>query len=90
MRFKRSAHRSDANEQEIVEALRRAGYYVERLGSVGRGVPDLLVADKDRIVLLEVKMPNGKLTEDQESWHAKFPRRVAIVHTPTEAIQAMM
>jgi hypothetical protein len=51
------AKQRDANEVEIVDALRAVGCTVTRLGDAG--VPDLLVGRDGRTYLLEVKMPMG-------------------------------
>lgn len=51
----RRAGRLDANQREIVEALRAAGASVRSLASVGNGCPDLLVGYGRVNTLLEVK-----------------------------------
>lgn len=62
----------DANEREIVEALRAAGHLVQHLDQ-GAGVPDLIVLAGGRLVLLEVKDgPKKKLTPAQVKWHAQW------------------
>jgi hypothetical protein len=62
----------DANEREIVDALRAAGHLVQHLEQ-GAGVPDLLVCAGGRLVLLEVKDgPKKKLTPAQVKWHAQW------------------
>lgn len=53
----RRARARDANEREIVTALRAAGASVTRLDDAG--VPDLLVGYHGRTWLLEVKLPLG-------------------------------
>jgi len=76
-----TAKRSDANQPEIVAALRAAGRYVIDLHEVGKGVPDLLVICTDgRLVLLEVKTPGGKLTKDEAIFFAAVERYNAPVH----------
>lgn len=45
----------DANQKEIVAALRRAGCTVELLHTVGRGCPDLLVGSHGQNWLMETK-----------------------------------
>lgn len=45
----------DANQKEIVDALRSVGASVVSLANVGNGVPDLLVGFNGRTCLLEVK-----------------------------------
>ena len=63
MSLNRHNPKRDANELEIVEALRDAGYWVERLDQP----VDLLVGRRGypHVALIEVKMKNGKLTDDQ-------------------------
>jgi hypothetical protein len=62
----------DANERDIVDALRAAGHLVQHLEQ-GAGVPDLLVCAGGRVVLLEVKDgPKKRLTPAQEKWHAQW------------------
>jgi len=79
----------DGNEAAIAEALRAAGYAVQTLEQ-GKGVPDLLVCGPDgRLSMLEVKQPGEKLTQAQVKWHAAWPGRVYVVHTPEEALAAV-
>lgn len=73
----RRAARTDANQSEIVDALRKCGATVQSLAAVGDGVPDLLVGLAGMNLLIEVKdgskPPSGrKLTPDQEAWHAAW------------------
>lgn len=93
----RRAARIDANQPEIVKALRKAGCSVTSLAAVGQGVPDLLVGwqskDGDReLVLMEVKdgskpPSRRRLTEDQQEWHEAWRGRpVAIVETVADAL----
>lgn len=51
----RRAGRIDANQPEIVAALRRMGASVLSLAGIGHGAPDLLVGFAGRDCLLEVK-----------------------------------
>lgn len=73
----RRAARIDANQEQIVSALRAAGATVQSLAGVGVGVPDLLVGYQGKTLLLEIK--DGKkppserrLTEDQLKWHGAW------------------
>jgi hypothetical protein len=85
----RRARRVDGNQKAVVEALRDAGRFVEVLSDVGRGVPDLLVSWGGKSLLLEVKMPGEKLTEDQLHWHRSWKGpAVAVVRSPAEALEA--
>lgn len=51
--IRRNARRRDDNEPPIVAALQAVGAGVQRLD--GRGLPDLLVGYRGRLLLLEVK-----------------------------------
>lgn len=73
----RRAPRLDANQPEIVRALRAAGCSVQSLAALGDGVPDLLVGWLGRNYLLEVKdgsLPPSRrrLTDDEERWHVQW------------------
>lgn len=83
----RFARKIDANQPEIVRALRDAGNQVQSLAPLGKGAPDLLVHRAMRLWLLEVKAGNGDLTPAQREWHALWP--VHIVRTPEEALRAV-
>ena len=52
-------NRIDRNQHEIIEALRACGAKVADLSQLGRGVPDLLVACRGVIYLVEVKNPKS-------------------------------
>lgn len=70
----RRAAKVDANQEQIVSALRTAGVLVLSMAALGKGVPDLLCAFHGRLVLLEVKdgrkPPSArKLTPDQQQFH---------------------
>jgi hypothetical protein len=87
----RRARRVDANQAQIVAALRAAGCTVEVLSDVGRGVPDLLVGIRGRNLLVEVKdgsLPPSRrrLTDDELAWHARWRGAVVVVHDVHEAI----
>jgi len=87
----RRAARTDANQADIVDALRAIGASVEILAAVGRGCPDLLVGYRGCNVLLEVKdgqkrPSKRKLTGDQEIWHRGWQGRVIVVKSADEAL----
>lgn len=68
----RNAARSDANQVEVMAALRKVGASVFSLHRVGQGCADLLVGFRGRTYLIEVKAKNGVLTPSQvkfiDSW----------------------
>jgi hypothetical protein len=85
----RRAARVDANQDEIIAALRAAGAGVLSLAAMGGGVPDLLVEFRGTLYLLEVKMPREKLTPLQVAWHAAWPGYVKIVYGVNSALRAV-
>jgi Holliday junction resolvase len=71
------AAKVDANQAEIVAALRKAGCKVYVASSFGQGFPDLVCLCEGRIFLLEVKdgskPPSArKLTPEQVKFHAEW------------------
>lgn len=64
--------KTDANQADIVQALRAAGVSVLSLAPIGNGVPDLLCSYRGYVTLLEVKMPKQKLRPAQVRWHANW------------------
>ena len=88
MTLARFAKKRDANEAEIVQALREAGALVHPLD---RPV-DLLVGFRGAWTLLEVKRPKGAVGEQQAIFMAicedrKLP--AAVVRSPGEALEAI-
>lgn len=81
--------RTDANQKEIVQALERTGCVVQDLSAVGQGCPDLLVSKLGVNILLEVKMPKGKLNSRQEKWHKEWKGQVTVVTSVEEALAAI-
>jgi hypothetical protein len=89
--MKRAA-RIDANQKEIVAALRRAGCSVQSLATVGKGCPDLIVGRNGKNFLIEVKdgakVPSArKLTDDEKRWHEQWNGQVSIVEDVDQALQ---
>ena len=85
------AAKIDANQNEIVKALRQIGCGVQSLASVGKGVPDLLVGFRGVNFLIEVKdgsKPKSaqKLTPDQIEWHRNWQGKTFIVNSVDHAI----
>ena len=88
------ARRADGNQPEIVAALRAAGAVVQPLHTVGQGVPDLLVAFRNRTFVMEIKDPSKpksdrKLTPAQEKWHAMWIGEKHVVETVEQALAAL-
>jgi hypothetical protein len=73
----RRAAKIDANQPEIVAALRKAGALVIPTHMVGGGFPDLVVCFRGQTLLMEVKdgskPPSARLlTPDQLAFHAAW------------------
>ena len=90
----RRAAKVDANQREVVKALRKAGATVQHLHAVGAGCPDLLVGYKGGNHLVEVKdghkPPSArKLTPDQVVWHRDWRGNAHVVKSVTEALAVL-
>lgn len=93
----RRAAKVDENQSEIVDALCRVGARVQLLHQVGGGCPDLLVAFRGDLTLLEIKNPkqdssHRQLTPDQVAFHAKWRthcNRLAVVESIEQALIAI-
>ena len=90
------AARTDANQTEIVEALRRLDppAMVQSLSGVGVGCPDLLVWWGGRWEVMEVKdgdkpPSERQLTEPEKKWHKYAKQHGARVHIVESAAQAV-
>ena len=83
-------HKTDDNQQEIIDALRAIGASVQDLSKVGGGCPDILVGFRGNH-LLEIKNPEtkGKLNMLQKVWHKNWHGQVAVVRTVEEAFRAI-
>jgi len=90
----RYANRIDANQNEIVEALRKQGATV-RIISQGDGIPDLLVGYLGQTLLFEVKDGNKppsarKLTEAEQKFFDDWTGGVlAIVESVEQALDIL-
>lgn len=89
------AKRVDANQSEIVDALRAVGARVQVTSAVGEGFPDLFVVYRATIHALEVKdgakpPSDRKLTPAQVEWHRQFSNpNLHVVCTVDEALAAI-
>lgn len=88
MSIHRRAAKRDANEPNIIKALRAYDCVVWQLS--GKGIPDLLVMRKGKMWLADVKMPGKPTTTPQEElWEeaaTKAHRAVFILRTPEDAV----
>jgi len=83
----RRAAKIDANQRQIVAALRAVGASVRSLAAIGEGCPDLLVGYRSRNYLLEVKRDaKAKLTPEQELFFQSWRGPVYRVNSVDEAL----
>lgn len=71
-----------AVEMPVVKAAERAGYFVRKVGWVGRrSAPDRLFARKDRgVVFIEFKRPGERATLAQDVEHKRMVEAGIEVH----------
>lgn len=85
----RRAAKVDANQDQVVSALRAAGATVQSLASIGKGCPDLLVARAGRMWLMEIKDGKGKVNDLQAKWHIQWNAPVHVVYGPEDALKVI-
>jgi len=90
----RYANRIDANQNQIVDAMRKVGAVV-RIISQGDGIPDLLVGYKGFTILMEVKdgdkVPSArKLTEAEQKFFDDWQGGLlVVVNSVEEALEIL-
>jgi hypothetical protein len=82
----------DANQAEIVKALRKVGATVQPLHRVGQGCPDLAVGHRGVNHFIEVKdgskPPSARgLTDAQFRWHSLWAGQVSIAESVDDALR---
>lgn len=81
----------DANQPDIVAALRKAGASVQHLHTLGKGCFDLLVGFRQRNFVIEIKNPaqppsKRRLTPDEQVWAEGWQGQKAVISTIDEAL----
>lgn len=94
------AKKIDANQPEIVKALRKIGCSVAITSAAGDGFPDIVVGRTDingakRNWLIEIKDGNKppsarKLTNDQVIFHGNWNGQIDVVESAEEAINLVL
>ena len=77
--------RTDANQGEIVDGLRKAGYWVFITSGVKCGYPDLTVIMPGAVALLEVKRKGEKLTPQEGDFH----ERAGAMYSPVFVVYSL-
>lgn len=70
------AKQNDNNQQEIMHAFRVLGCKVFDTHTLGGGFPDLVLAYRGAIHLVEVKAIGGKLTPAEMDFCTNYPVRI--------------
>jgi len=88
------AARTDRNQTEIVNALRKLGCSVAVTSAMGKGFPDLVVGWRGRNFLLEIKdgeaIPSKrKLTPDEQKFHDFWLGDIKVVESVEDAYKAV-
>lgn len=82
----RHAAKTDANQAEILKALRSIGVAAEYIK-----LPlDLLICHQGSTALMEVKMPGEQLNKNQVEFIARWPGVVHVVRSAEEAVKAVL
>ena len=89
--FSRRRRKPDANQREIVAALRAAGYAVQVLHHVGDGFPDLLAANPlDKLnILIEVKATGQSLTPSESRFFSEWPGLRLMTESGEQALKQL-
>jgi Holliday junction resolvase len=83
--------RVDANQKDIVKALRQCGYSVYCTHTVGKGFPDIVVGAANRNYLFEIKdgaktKSQKKLTEKETDFFQSWTGQVSIIENINDAL----
>lgn len=77
----RFARRKDVNHNLLAEAFIKLGYSVVDTSRLGDDFPDILVARRGQIALIEIKAEKGKMTDGQWTFYKNFPGLIFICKT---------
>ena len=79
------AKKVDAHHAAIRQHLRSVGWRVFDTSAVGRGFPDLLVARRGFMALVEVKVGNARLNQLQKEFRLTWPGVNIQANSPEDA-----
>ena len=83
----RYARKPDANQAEVVAALRQDGWNVFLTFRLGGGFPDLVASKHNTNVLVEIKAPGGKLNDTEKEFHLSWKGPLVIAFSGADAVQ---
>lgn len=79
----------DANQAEIVAALRAAGCSVLHMHTLGHGAPDLAAGKDGRNYFFECKSGRGQLTPDEVAFFRSWLGQVVAVYSAEDALRVI-
>ena len=85
----RRAAKVDANQAEIVQALRAVGASVQLLHMVGGGCPDTLCGFRGKNYALEIKDGKGTTTPAEREWLLAWRGQAYIVRSVDDALRVI-
>ena len=89
----RKRGRKDANQDDIKDALVKAGAFFKSIASMGDGYPDAIVAYHGRLFLMEFKSGNEGLTPKEAAWIGECERiggvSVYLVRSAEDALRTV-
>ncbi len=86
--------RTDANQNEIVQALRDVGASVAITSAMGKGFPDIVAGYRGINYLIEIKdgsksPSKRRLTPDEQEFHDLWRGAAIVVNDVDEALKAI-
>jgi Holliday junction resolvase len=85
MSLNRYACRRDTTEPEIVTALERLGFVVDRVSAAG--FPDLVLSRNGNFWLAECKTGKGRLTKSQTYFHGRHKAKVPVFRRVEDVLE---
>jgi hypothetical protein len=82
----RRAHRTDGNQQLLIDALRECNFSVHDTSMVGGGFPDFVCARNGRNLLVEVKDIDGLLQPGQKQFAMEWKGAVIVAHSTIDVL----
>ena len=85
--------RKDGNQDDIKEAIVKAGGFFKSIASMGDGYPDAIVAYHGRLFLMEFKSGDEGLTPKEAAWIGECERiggvSVYLVRSAEDALRTV-
>jgi len=64
--------RRDKNHSQVRRWFEQLGFICHDTHAVGDGFPDMVVKKRRRVLLIEIKTKDGRMTEDQKKFAEKW------------------